>query len=231
MEVSRLSEGAFDVTVLPLMHLWGFMKKEGRIPTQGELLEVLPQVNYRYLLLNRSDYSVAFRSSGVGIDFGGIAKGYAVDRALSVMLDQRVEGALIKAGGDLCSIGSKEGGLPWVIGIQHPRDKDRIIAALETTGGAVATSGDYERYFIVDGKRYSHIIDPRTGHPAEGVSSATILAPTAMEADALSTAAYTLGVGKGIAFIEGQKGIEGMILTDRLERTISAGLRARLIDL
>lgn len=229
VEVSRISEGAFDITVLPLMHLWGFMKKDGRVPAEEEISEILPQVNYRHLLLNRSERSVTFRWPGVGIDLGGIAKGHAVDRALSVMLNLDIEGALIKAGGDLCSVGTKEEGMPWVIGIQHPREKDQIIAALEIEKGAVSTSGDYERYFIVDGKRYCHIIDPRTGHPVQGVAGATVLAPTAVEADGFSTAIFTLGSQKGMALIEEQKKTEGMILTDRLEKTISAGFQSRLI--
>jgi thiamine biosynthesis lipoprotein len=160
---------------------------------------------------------------GMVIDLGGIAKGYAIDRGIEVLRERGVTMALMNAGGDLRCLGTKADGTPWRIGVQNPREKTSIVGVIKVSDGAVATSGDYERYFLQDGVRYHHLLDPATGMPARACQSVTIVAQTAEMADVMATAVFVMGPERGLAFIRDHPDIEGMIIRADGEMLFSEG--------
>jgi thiamine biosynthesis lipoprotein len=190
MQYSRITEGAFDITYASVGYMYDFRQRKR--PTEQQIASALPAVNYRHVLLDRKTSSVRFSRPGVRIDLGGIAKGYAVDQGIEILTARGYSHALVNAGGDSRVIGDRRG-RPWVVGIRHPDHPDQIITRIPLVDAAFSTSGDYERYFDEDGVRYHHIIDPRTGHSASKVRSATVIAPTATRTDGLSKTAFVLG--------------------------------------
>ena len=207
-----LSEGCFDPTIYPLMRTWGFTRREGRVPTDEELARTLPLVDFAKVALDEAARTIGFEREGMALDFGGIAKGYSVDRAIEVLRGLGVKRAIIDAAGNFYALGTPIGRERWQAGIRHPLRLDEIIATFPVTDKGVATSGNYERFFEIDGRKYCHIIDPRNGRPVEGMLSATVVADTAMAADALSTAVFVLGEEKGMALIESLPDVEGMLI-------------------
>jgi thiamine biosynthesis lipoprotein ApbE len=208
---TRLSGGALDVTVQPLVQLWGFYTIErNSIPSIEEIQAVLRQVGADRLDLDGSAGTAAL-ATGSRLDLGSIAKGYAIDQAVAALRARGVPAALVDLGGNIGVLGQPPGGRPWVVGIKHPRE-DSLIGTLRFREGAVATSGDYDRYFEVEGRRFSHLLDPRTGWPAEGLHAVTVIAPNATAADALSTAAFVLGPEHGMALLSGCEDIEGLLV-------------------
>ena len=185
-EISKMTEGSFDVTIRPVAESWGFIQKECRMPSQAELAIALQKVNYRYVQLDRARRAVEFSRPGVTIDLGGIAKGYAVDCALEKLRSMGITNAMVRAGGDLRVIGE------WPVQIEDPQKRGERTT-LQLKDAAISTSGNYENYFTIDGKRYGHILNPRTGMPVENVASCTVIAPTCMESDALATALFVYG--------------------------------------
>jgi len=210
---SRLSEGAFDITIGPVFRLWNF--REGKIPAEKSLQEVLKKVDYRKIKVDRSQSSVFLGEPGMELDLGAIAKGYAVDMASAILHKKGIANFMVNAGGDLKVNGSKEEGVPWTIGLQHPRLPSTLIARLSLRQAAVATSGDYEKFFLKEGKRYHHLLNPATGIPARECQSVTIMAPSAMDADALATAVFVLGPQKGLALIKRLPNIHAVIVDGR----------------
>lgn len=209
--ISEASSGSFDVTVLPLVDLWGF-DRERVVPNSGLIAEVLPKVGYKNLVLDQKTGSVGFAVPGMGIDLGAIAKGLAVDRAVEKIVASGVRDAIVDVGGDVRVIGARPGKNSWRIGVLHPRRSGTLLVSFDLRDTAVATSGDYERFFIADGVRYHHILDPAAGQPARGCQSVTVLAHTAAEADACATAAFVLGPEKGLAFLRARRGVRGLIV-------------------
>lgn len=232
--MSRLSHGALDVAILPLMRLWGFVQRAGRVPTADEVRATLPLVDYRHIQVDLERRAIRFGRKGVAMDFGGIAKGFAVDHAITTLLAHGVDHALVNAGGDLFALGTATTETAWTVDIQHPFRPDRSLGTLRVRDRSIATSGDYEKYFEQDGKRYCHLIDPRTGYPVQGVASVTVLADTAMRADAISTAVFALGVDDGLALLEQLPGVDGVIAAkrqrerDELDIRMTSGLRGVL---
>jgi FAD:protein FMN transferase len=199
IEYSRITEGAFDITYASVGFMYDF---RARIhPDEKQIAAALPAVNYRHLLLDRATGTVRYSQAGVRIDLGGIAKGYAVDRGIGILQRRGFKHALVSAGGDSRIIGDRFG-KPWIVGIRHPDRKDEVIARLPLVDTAISTSGDYEHYFDENGTRYHHIIDPRTGHSASAVRSATVIAPTATRTDGLSKTAFVLGAEAAIRIYE-----------------------------
>ncbi len=196
------SDGAFDITIGPLIKLWGFFKKDGRLPGREELEKVLPLVSYRKIRLNKEEGTVMLSESGMEIDLGGIAKGYAVDCMVRILKSEGMQSGLVNAGGDIYAFGAPPGRKSWKAGIRHPRDKDNLLAAIQLKDEAVATSGDYENFFLIGEKRFSHIINPGSGNPAEHSQSVTVVAGSAVEADFLSTALFALGDVRGRELLE-----------------------------
>lgn len=209
--ISAASDGAFDPTIWPVSQLWGF-DHGGGVPNAGLLANKLKYVGYHKLILDDNSWSVGYNVDGMGIDLGAIAKGWAIDRAMEKLVARGIRNAIIDAGGDLRIIGSRPGKEFWRIGVQNPRDPGALIFTFDLTNTALVTSGDYERFFLVGGVRYHHILDPGTGQPARGCQSVTVLAPTTAEADASATAAFVLGPSRGIAFLRARPGVRGVIV-------------------
>ena len=210
---SRLSGGAFDITVGPVFRLWDFRGE--KIPDGDKLRENLKRVDYRRIKVDRSRSTVYLDDPRMEVDLGAIAKGYAADRACLALKKKGIQNFLVNAGGDVRAGGRKEKEIPWTVGIQHPRIPSHFIAKIQPQNAAIATSGDYEKYFLKDGQRYHHILVPSTGQPARECQSVTILAPTAMDADALATTVFVLGPEKGFALIEDVPGVHALIVERR----------------
>ncbi|HUT99300.1 MAG TPA: FAD:protein FMN transferase [bacterium] len=229
LRVAEKSGGAFDPTVLPLVEAYGFNGEKRRVPGDEEISRILPRVDYRRVGLAGDGVDIP---EGVALDLGGVAKGYAADRALEAMKEAGAEAGLVNIGGDIAVFGERAGGGSWTIGVQHPRAPGELFAVLELQSGAVATSGDYERYFIEDGVRYHHILDPRTGRPARGLVSVTVTAPVCVLADAYATAVFVLGPEEGLRLLEADDDLEGLLIfakTDGgLDFTVTDGLEGRL---
>jgi thiamine biosynthesis lipoprotein len=206
-EIASLSHGAFDVTIGAIKQLWGFPTP--CLPFPEAIAERLQFVGYHRLSLDETDHRLRV-TPGTILDLGGVATGYAVDRAIDILQKAGIRNALIDAGGDIRKIGRRLDGTPWVIAIQHPRE-ERLIAARDVGLSSVATSGDYQQYFEADGHRYHHIFDPATGYPASRSISTTVWAETAIDADILSTTLFVLGPEEGIAFIKQIGKVEALI--------------------
>ena len=187
------TDGAFDITSGPLSRCWGFLRRQGRIPDAAEIDTAKPSVGSDKLLVDDAALTVRFARHGVEINLGSIGKGYALDR-MKALLRRRVKTALLNAGASsFCAMGGAHTGRGWEVGIRHPRRQDRRLAVLRLRDVAMATSGDEEQFFECEGRRYGHILDPRTGYPAAGVASVTVVARSAAMADALATAFYVGG--------------------------------------
>ena len=241
LQYSEITDGAFDITIGPLMKKWGFFKKQGRIPGKEELESVLESVSYKNIIIEEkvektlaknpvTVKTVFFKNTGTQIDLGGIGKGYAVDMAARVLKQNGISSALINFAGNIYAFGTPPGKDSWVIGLQHPRESEGLLGSFAITDKAVSTSGDYEKFFTIEGKRYSHIIDPRTGNPVKGVVSVTIVTDNATRADALSTGVFVLGAKKGMDLIEQLKDVEGIIIYEdansKLITQTSSGMQA-----
>jgi len=209
LEISKESGGAFDITVAPLSELWGFYAKSLRIPKDEEIKECLRNVGYLHLLFKNGELHKD--NPAVKIDFGGIAKGYALAEAARVLKDNGVISALIDLGGDVYVLG-KKGATPWKVGIKNPRGEG-ILGYIEAKDQAVASSGDYERFFIEKGKRYHHIFNPETGYPTEGVTGVTVVHPDPVLAQAWAKIPFVLGAQKGIQALNKIKGMQAVIVT------------------
>ncbi len=230
------SGGVFDVTVLPLMRAFGFREgdREGKphLPTPEALHAALARVDYRAIEVDTVRDAAGLAHSGAAIDLGGIAKGYAVDRATEVLRARGVRQAVINAGGDLRVLGAPgpDNGDGWRVGITDPLQPGRILATLELRDQAIATSGNYEHFIEVGEERFGHLIDPKSGSPAEPMLSATVVAPTAMQADAASTTAFLMGHEPGARYVRETSGTDYVFLRsserseDEIEIQASPGI-------
>jgi thiamine biosynthesis lipoprotein len=195
---SQITEGAFDITYASVGYLYDYPKHVH--PTETQIRETLPAVNWRNMLLDEEHHTVRFEHPGMRIDLGGIGKGYAVDRGIEILKARGITHALVTAGGDSRIIGDRMG-RPWLVAIRHPDNPNKVVTRIPLSDSAVSTSGDYERFFDEGGIRYHHIIDPHTGHSASKVRSATVLAPTATQTDGMSKTAFILGPEKALEII------------------------------
>jgi thiamine biosynthesis lipoprotein len=202
LRYSRESEGAFDITVGPLMKAWGFFRGEGRMPSEAEMAEALSRVGYGRVILNRKDGTIFFDRAGVEIDLGGIAKGYAVDRALAVLKRHGVTSALLSAGGStIYALGAPPGKPAWEIEVQDPVEPDKIATRVRLKDRALSVSGSNEKFFELNGARYSHVMDPKTGRPVQGVLSVAVITDDGTSGDALDNVFYVSGVERGRALV------------------------------
>ena len=209
---SRLTQGAFDISFSSVGYLYDYRKHQR--PDESQKKVLTPQINYRKILLNKSEKTVKFENDKLKIDLGGIAKGHAVDRCIEILIGHGIKNAFVSAGGDSRVIGKKNGRL-WYIGIRHPRDEGKLIVNLPLEEVAISTSGDYERFFIEDGIRYHHIIDPKTGDSVRNTQSVTILAANSTVADALSTSIFVLGPDKGMQLINRMPDVSAIIINNK----------------
>jgi len=216
VQFSELTKGAFDITVGPLKDLWQKAADINSAPTEKQLEAAREKVGYEKIILNESDLSVRFAVEGMKLDMGGIAKGFAVDEAMDTIMRTGCQGAMVDLGGNIRCFGTTaKGEKDWLIGIQNPEvnSPNQNILTLKLTGQAVATSGDYRRFFEVEGHSRSHILNLRTGESAEGLSSVTIITQKATDADALSTAVTVMGAEKGLELIEKIPYTEAILIT------------------
>lgn len=196
LDVSRATKGAEDITVEPIVRLWGFLGGTRRVPSADEIKAVLPRVGYQKIRLDPAASTIAFARDDVRIDLGGIAKGYAVDGAADVLRKAGITNALVDLTGNMMAIGSAPGHDGWVVGVRDPSRQDAHLLRVHLHDEGISTSGDYEQFIDAGGKRYGHIMDPRTGAPAQGVSSVTVVSKNALTCDAWDTGLFVLGSEK-----------------------------------
>lgn len=240
IQYSKLSGGAWDITVGPLINLWGIGTPNERIPSDAEIKAKLALVGYDKISINEADNSVMLQKPGMSIDLGGIAKGFATDEVLKIFKKYNIKNGLLNLGGSsMYAIGNNEKNLPWSVGIKHPRSQNSedYLGIIKLSNQALSTSGDYERYFIKNNKRYHHILNPLTGYPADtGVISDTIvidgsLPDNSMIADLLTTTVFVLGPEKGIKFVENMPKVECELTTSDYKIYTSSGLNKKIENL
>ena len=229
-QVSEWTGGRFDVTFAALSGLWKFddQDKDGSVPDRREIETRLPLVNFRDLEVDDRARTAFLRRKGMRVNLGGIGKGYAVDRAADILRRSGVRDFMIQAGGDMY-VGGTHGDRPWRVGIRDPRGAaDRSFAMLDLTDRTFSTSGDYERFFFKDGRRYHHLLDLSLGEPARLCRSVTLVTDRAVIADALAKGVFILGPDAGMALIERTPGVQGVIVSAKNEVVVSSGLRGKL---
>jgi len=229
IELSQHCPGCFDVTIEPVVYLWAQAKLSRTAPDESSLEDALALVDYRDVMLNRWEMTILLKNIGQSIDLGGIGKGYAGDQILKIYRSHGITSAYSNLGGNVVTLGTNPDGAPWSIGIQHPRRENQLIGAVSVVDQSVVTAGDDQRYFTDhQGKRYHHILDPRTGHPAEsGLISVTVVAEKSMTADALSTTLFVAGMEKGLNFLKGYPGCEAILVGSDLQVYVTQGLKHR----
>ncbi len=223
IEFSELSNGAFDITFASVGYLYDYRTKQH--PSKQQIKHQLDAINYKNIKLNESLSSISFSNKNTRIDLGGIAKGYVVDNAIQILKDCGIKNALVSAGGDSRILGDKDG-RPWVMGVRHPRDKNKVVVSIPLNDAAISTSGDYERYFIENDTRYHHIIKPSTGQSANDTWSASVMANEAITSDALSTTLFVLGSEKALTLINSLDDIEAIVIDAKGKMFYSNGLMA-----
>lgn len=202
LRYGRETDGAFDITVGPLMKAWGFFRGQGRLPAPTELAAVMKRVGYRHVQMEREQRTVRFDAAGVELDLGGIAKGYAVDRAAGILRSYGVRAALISSGtSSIYALGAPPGERAWRVTLRDPFQKDKAGDVFELRDYSFSASGNYEKFFRLGGKTYSHIMDPRSGRPVMDMLSTAVLAPLGVESDALSTSFFVLGVERSRQYL------------------------------
>ncbi len=222
-----LSKGAFDITIRPLVALWGIGKVDQHVPDITEIKEKLKFVNYKDIVIDKNTSSILLKNEKQEIDVGGIAKGYAADEVKNILLKNGIKSALINLGGNILVLGTKEDGTSWCVGIQNPiKTRGEFALTIRVVNKSVVTSGNYERYFEKDGKRFHHIINPSTGYPSVGdIISATIISDNSIDGDGLSTGVYIMGVHEAIRLIEEIKGVDAIFITKSKEVYVTSGMR------
>lgn len=199
--ISEITDGAFDISYASLDKVWKFDGSMKHMPDEEQIKKSISKVGHEKIILDQKTQTVFLKQKGMKISFGAIGKGYAADKAKELLISKQVIAGLINAGGDLTTWGTKASGEKWLIGIANPLSKDKIFSWLPVVESSVATSGNYEKFVTFEDKRYSHIIDPRTGYPSSGVNSVSIFAKKAEVCDALATAVYIMGKETGLALI------------------------------
>lgn len=223
--------GAFDLSVAPVMKLWGFNEKPS-VPRPQELQKVLPLVNMKNVQVDRTDNTIRFKQPGTALDLGGVAKGYAVDKAVSVLKSNDIKSALVTTGSTTTVIGQKPGDTPWTIGIKNPRKENATIGILKPANKSISTSGDYQSYFVKDGKRYHHILDPKTGQPSRKCMSVTVItSKSCTEADILSTAFFIMGYPKSLELLRKIDDTDAVIVDAQGKVHATPGLRYEIKEL
>lgn len=214
VKISELTEGAFDITYASMDRIWKFDGSMNHLPTDDEIAQSIRKVGYKNIVLDPEHQTVFLKNKGMRIGFGAIGKGYAADKAKQLLISEGVNGGIINASGDLTTWGTQPDGSPWMVGITNPLNKNKVFSWFPLDNNAVVTSGNYEKFVEFNGKKYTHIIDPRTGWPVSGLTSVTIFAPKAELADALATSVFVMGRETGIDFINQLPGMECVIVDD-----------------
>lgn len=215
IRISELTQGAFDITYGSVSkQFWNFDKTMTSLPDAAQRKQLLKLINYRNIELDAQHSTVYLKEKGMRIGFGGIGKGYAAEQAKQLLKNKGITSGIVNAAGDLTVWGSQPNGRPWTIGIANPDAAHEFISSINITNTSVATSGNYEKFVMIDGKRYSHTIDPKTGLPVTGIKSVTIICPNAEIADAMATPVMIMGIKAGIDMINQVKGLACIIIDD-----------------
>lgn len=228
---SEICGGTFDITIGPVAKLWGIFTDHAKIPSKEEIDKALSFTGYEDITINNGLGTAKLERAGESVDLGAIAKGYAADRAIEIYKQQGIESAFINLGGNVLVLGNKPDGTPWKVGIQNPLlERGQCLGAVKAIDKTIVTSGDYVRYFEKDNVKYHHILDPRTGYPADsGLMSTTIVSEKSIGADALSTAIFILGLEEGMKLINNLEDMEAIFITKNKEIYVTDGLREDFI--
>ena len=224
LKLSEITDGAFDITYASMDKIWRFDGSMDVFPTENEIKASISKVGFGHIQMNSAESTVFLPKQGMKIGFGAIGKGYAADMAKKLLVQKEVPGGVINAGGDLTTWGTKETKERWTVGITNPTDKKKVFSWLPVVESSVATSGNYERYFMFEGKKYTHIIDPRSGYPTTGTKSVTVFAKKAELCDALATAVFVMGRDTGIHMINQLDGVEVVVVDDNNKIHKSSGI-------
>lgn len=232
LDIYKKTDGLFDITIYPLMELWGFPTKNYRVPSEKEIEEKLKLVGSDKIDFNEETRKISFKNKGMKIDFGGIGKGYITDELVKILTDEKIESAIINLGGNVFGFRKKPDGSLWNIAIRDPNEPDKYMAAIRLEDSAVITSGGYERYFEENGIIYHHILDPRTGKPSEsGLKSVSIISKDGTLADALSTSLFIMGEEKAIGYWkENGSNFDILLMTNDNRLLVSAGIKDKVIS-
>jgi len=223
--ISKLTDGAFDISYASMDKIWKFDGSMTKMPSEEEVSNSVAKVDYKDILLDRRNSTIFLKIKGMKIGFGAIGKGYAADMTKKLLLSKDVTSGIINASGDINTWGKQPNGSDWKVAITNPLNKNKVFALLPITNGAVVTSGNYEKYVNFNGKRYTHIIDPRTGYPSSGIISVTVFAPKAELADALATSVFVMGKETGLDRINQLPKIECIIIDDKGNITTSENIK------
>tara|TARA_B100000767_G_scaffold275734_1_gene314815 strand:- start:275 stop:1171 length:897 start_codon:yes stop_codon:yes gene_type:complete len=213
-KISKITSGAFDITFAAIDQIWNFDGGVSEMPDLAVIHNSISKIGFHKLELNKKKSTIYLPKKGMKIGFGGIGKGYAADQAKKLLISRGVKGGIINASGDMNTWGKQPDGSPWTVGIINPMNKEKVFSWLSLEHDAVVTSGNYEKFTLIDGERFSHIVDPRTGIPSKGIISSTIFANKAELADALATATFVMGVESGIFLINQIPNIEAILIDD-----------------
>lgn len=230
VEYYHTTKGSFNIAIGSLINLWGIGEEWQKLPSKDEISEAKTHIDLDQLEISKEKGTAFIKDPDMLLDLGGIAKGYAVDKGVDVLKENGIENGLVDLGGDVFALGNKPDGNPWRIGINNPEiGVNNSIARISVANKSIVTSGDYERYFIENDKRYHHIIDPSTGFPSESeLVSVTVVSDTSTDGDVISTAAFVLGLGEGLELIESLPGVDGILITKNKEVYVSSGLKDNL---
>ena len=227
LKYSDLSGGKLDITIGPLVKLWGIGTDKARVPSKEEIEEKKALINYKDLILDEKNKTAFLKNKGMIIDLGAIAKGYTADEVANVLKENKVKHAIINLGGNVFAMGTNINGAPWKIGIQSPfSQRGDIIGLIEAENKSIVTSGIYERYFEQDGKSYHHILSTSTGYPCDNsIAGVSIVSEKSIDGDALSTSVFSMGVEDGMKFINSMDGVEGIFITRDKQVYVTPGLK------
>lgn len=230
LHYAELTGGKFDPTIQPLVDLWQIGSPQARVPTPAEIAAKLPAINYLDVILDSEQSSVLLKHVGMGLDLGGIAKGFAADEAVTILHQHGIKHALLNLGGNIFALGKSPAGRPWNIGIQDPLTEiSQYVAVIGVSDETLVTSGAYERFLELDGALFHHILDPDTGYPAASeLLSVTIIGDQSLDADALSTSIYILGLDAGLNLINSLPGFDAVLIDKQHQIFATSGVRARL---
>lgn len=228
IKISQLTNGLFDVTFASMDKVWFFDRPMIEKPSHESILNSIRNIDYRFIELNEKDVTVFIKNKGTKIELGAIGKGYIASKIKQRLVQLGIQSGLVNAGGDLVAWGLTEKNEPWKVGVSDPNKKEKFIAWLPVYNKAIATSGSYERFAMIDGIKYSHIIHPKTGYPVKGLQSVTVISPDAELCDAIATSVFLLGKEKGLEFVNQYNDIQCFIVDDNNEFSYSDNLVKKL---
>lgn len=230
IQISKITDGAFDITFASMDKVWKFDGSMKEMPSKEVIQQSIEKVGYTNIVIDENLQTVYLKIKGMKIGFGALGKGYAADKVKAMMIEKGVKAGIINASGDLTAWGKQPDGKDWMVGISNPLNKNKVFSWFPVVNAAVATSGNYEKYVTFNGKKYTHIIDPRTGYPASGIVSVTIFSQMGELSDALATAVFIMGVETGLNMVNQLKGVECIIVDENNKIHTSDNIQLNSIE-